>query len=53
MNEAEITAYLGESFKLLGIIWGAFVLGAFILYYVLCAATGAGESGSGEEEDES
>ena len=52
MNEADLITYLASAFRWLGIIWGSVVIACFVLYFVFCAASGAGE-GSAEEGDES
>lgn len=44
-------SYYIDALRWLCYIWGGSLLASFVLYFVLCAVSGAGE-GSGEEDDQ-
>jgi hypothetical protein len=53
MSTDDIFTYAMAVFRLALWAWGGTAIAAFMLAYTLAALSGAGESGSGEEEDES
>lgn len=53
MSTEELFHYAMAVGRLALWVWGGCALAAFLLAYTLAALSGAGQSGSGEEEDES
>ena len=51
MSTADLFHYACEVFRLALWVWGGCALAAFLLAYTLAALSGAGESGSGEEDE--